>query len=191
MHILRTYPKLLLLCLSTAAAYLLYISGGLSWLHDIDHGTGEYISLFVGGMLFTFGFTAPFGVGVFVEVAHAVNPFVGSLIGGLGALTGDLVIFHVLRFDVFQSEIDHLRSTRLLQWLHTVFHHERFPEKARAYFLWIFAGIIIASPLPDEFGVALVSAFSDIRKSTFAILSFTLNMLGILTVIEGARFLGA
>lgn len=190
MHLFRQYPKLLLLCASTIGAYVLYQTGMLSWIHEIDHGTGEYVSAFIAGVLFTFGFTAPLGVGIFVEIAHATNPFLASLLGGIGSVIADLFIFQMIRFDLFSSEINRLKTTRFVVFLHRALHHESISERVRSYLLWIFAGIIIASPLPDEFGVSLVSAFSDIKKSTFLVLSLCLNAVGIFVILETARLLG-
>jgi hypothetical protein len=74
--------------------------------------------------------------------------------------------------------------------MHEKLHHENFPEKLRKYLLWSFAGIIIASPVPDEFGVALVSSLTTINKKAFAILSLIANMSGILLMILGSKLIG-
>lgn len=186
MFLIRQYPKLLLLCTSMVAAYLLYFLGGLHWLHAVQ-GTGGYIALFFGGILFTFGFTAPFGVGVFLELGHTVNPFLGAVVGGIGALLGDLLIFEVMQFELFHEEVHKLKSLRLLRWLRGVLHHESFPQKLRIYLLWSFAGIIIASPLPDEFGVTLVSSLTTIHPRTFSLISFVANSAGIFLFLGGSR----
>ncbi|MEK7557169.1 MAG: hypothetical protein AAB538_04290, partial [Patescibacteria group bacterium] len=51
------------------------------------------------------------------------------------------------------------------------------------YFL---AGIIIASPLPDEIGIALLG-FMKTRKKDFFLLSLVANFLGILAIGLVAR----
>lgn len=186
MNTIRKYPKLCLLGLSIVAAYALFAAGGLHWLHGTK-GSSELMAAFLGGILFTFGFTTPFGIGVFVEIGTSVNPILGSLIGGFGALLADLTIFQVMRFEFFHEEIYHLKSTRIAQWMHSVIHHDSFPEKFRRYLLWAFAGIIIASPVPDEFGVALVSSIASIDRRAFAALSFICNTAGILVIILMSR----
>ncbi len=186
MSFFRTYPKLLILCLCTAAAYALYAAGGLHWLDDISTG-GEYVAIFIGGLLFSFGFTSPFGIGVFLELGHKVHPVLGGVIGGIGSLIADLIIFEIMRFELFHDEMFRIRSSRIVTWAHGVLHHEKFPEKIRKYLLWSFAGIVIASPLPDEFGVALVSSLTDIRARSFAALCFTFNTAGIILFLYASK----
>lgn len=189
MELIHKYPKLLLLCITTLTAYVLYAIGGLDWLHDTP-GSSAYLAAFIGGLLFTFGFTAPFGIGVFLEIGHSLNPILGAMVGGIGAVLADLVIFHVMRFEMFHEELLSLRSAHLIQWLHDKLHHENFPQRLREYILWSFAGLIIASPLPDEFGVALVSSMTNINKRAFAVLSFIANATAIMLFILGSKLIG-
>lgn len=182
MDFLKKYPKLITLFVCIGAAYALYVSDGLRWLDRIPV-SAEYFAIFVGGLLFSFGFTSPFGIGVFLEVGHKVDPILGGILGGVGSLLSDLVIFEVMRFELFHDELRLLRSSRLATWIHGVLHHERFPSKLKEYILWSFAGIIIASPLPDEFGVALISSITDVRARSFAILCFTFNTAGIILLL--------
>lgn len=188
MRIVKEYPRLLLLLASTCLAYGLYMMGALHWLHGTQ-GASEYMAAFIGGLLITFGFTAPFGIGVFLEIGHSLNPWLGAAVGALGALLADLVIFHVMRFEFFHEEIHKLRTTRIVTWAHRKLHHESVPEKVREYLVWCFAGLVIASPLPDEFGVILVSSMTNINERAFAVLSFFMNMLGILVFIAGSKLI--
>jgi hypothetical protein len=186
MHLIRKYPKLLLLLVSMIVAYAVFMAGGLHWLHGA-HGASGYLAAFIGGILFTFGFTAPFGIGVFVELAPLIHPVAGSLIGACGAVLADLAIFQIMRFELFHEEIGHLKATRFFLRLHGILHHQKFPEKVREYVLWLFAGMIIASPLPDEFGVALVSSLTEIDRKKFIVLSYVFNALGVFLILEGTR----
>jgi uncharacterized membrane protein YdjX (TVP38/TMEM64 family) len=186
MSFFKSYPKLLILCLCTVAAYVLYANDGLRWLDYIPK-SADYIAVFIGGLMFSFGFTSPFGIGVFLEVGHRIHPLFGGLIGGVGALLSDLVIFEFLRFELFHDELHRIRSSRFVGWFHSVLHHEKFPHKLRKYLLWSIAGIIIASPLPDEFGVALVSSLTDIRARSFALLCFAVNTIGIILFLLASR----
>lgn len=187
--VFREYPKLLCLLAVSAGAYALYLAGGLSFLHRVSDGQA-YAAIFLGGMLFSFGFTSPFGIGVILEVGHAVHPILGGAVGAFGTLLIDLIIFRVIRFEFFHEEIHRIKATRFMLRLHGILHHERLPEKLRKYLLWSFAGILIASPLPDEFGILLVSSMSDINQRTFAIMCFFCNMVGIVLLILGAQAFG-
>jgi uncharacterized membrane protein YdjX (TVP38/TMEM64 family) len=71
--------------------------------------------------------------------------------------------------------------------LHAFLHHERIPKRIQKLILWCFAALVIASPLPDELGVALVSGVTKIEQRSFAILCLAMNTLGILIILLLAR----
>jgi hypothetical protein len=186
MHAVLKYPKLLLLGCSFVAAYLLSHFGYFTMLESSLNGHG-YAASFLGGLLFSFGFTSPFGIAMLVEIAPHVHPLTAALVGGLGALLMDMGIFELLRFSAFHDEIHRLRETRWFVRLHALIHHESVSEKARLYLLWSFAGMVIASPLPDEIGVTVVSSVTNIDTKAFALLCFLCNTAGILVILLLAR----
>lgn len=185
---MNKYPRLCLLLLSFVFAYSLYHGGALDWL-DRLHGYG-YLSIFIGGLLFSFGFTTPFAIAIFVELSPYINPFIAAPVAGLGAVVSDFLIFDLIRFSLFHEEILRLRSSRLVLWLHSLIHHDSLSERMRNVLLWSFAGMIIASPLPDELGVSLVSGISKVRPREFAVLCFGFNTVGALLILLGSRVLG-
>lgn len=139
------------------------------------------MSMFLGGAFFSFGFTAAFAVAMFIELADTVHPFTGALIAGFGAVISDLLIFRFIRLS-FQDEFEKLKLSRLLQKIKEIFDHH-LSEKIKEYVLWTFAGFLIASPLPDEFGVTLLSGMTNIKQRTFVIIAFCLNTIGIFTIL--------
>lgn len=186
MTFIQKYPKLLLLACSFVTAYLLYHYGFFDVLEERLNGHG-YVSAFLGGLLFSFGFTSPFGIAIFVEVAEHVNPWIAAPIAGFGAFLMDLCIFELMRFETFHDELRRLRNSLILRKLHALLHHEGLSERIRLYLLWSFAGLIIASPLPDEIGVTLVSGITNIESRKFSILCFSCNTLGVLFILLLAR----
>lgn len=180
------YPKLLLLTCSFVFAYLCFHLGYFNWLHDIPHGYG-YVSVFLGGVLFSFGFTTPFGIAILLGSSGDVNPFLAAPLAGAGALLSDFLIFELMHFSVFHDEIHRLRTTRLFLKVESFFHHPSISDRLRLTILWCFAGLVIASPLPDELGVTLVSSISDINPKRFALLCFLFNTLGILLLLLAGR----
>ena len=56
--------------------------------------------------------------------------------------------------------------------------HHKFVK----YLMLGFAGLIIASPLPDELGITILATSRNISELTFIALSFVLNTLGIFIV---------
>jgi len=186
MAFIRDFPRITALLASMTAAYLLYMTGGLSWLHDVPAGS-ELVAVVVGGILFSTGFTAPFGIAVFVELADTFHPFLGALLGGLGSLLADLFIFQIVRFESMRHEFEKLNRTWILLRIKYLFHHPLMPEIVRIYALWSFAGIIIASPLPDELGIMMIGGLGSIHPTRFAVICYIANTVGILLIMLGAR----
>lgn len=131
------------------------------------------LTSFVGGVLFTSIFTTAVGSAAFVVLGiDGYNPFIVGLVGGLGALTGDIIIFKFVREDL-QKDISYLLQIKKRKTL----------RKLASYplvqlLLPIAGGIVIASPLPDEIGVSLL-ALSHVNMRYFSIFSFVFNAIGI------------
>lgn len=174
------YPKLTLLGLSVLIAYFLFQADFFKEFANKLNNHG-YISIFLAGFLFAYGFTAPFAVGFFVSLAPQVNILVAAPLAGFGALLADLLIFQFIKSS-FSDEFDKLKLTFLFQKIRNLFDNH-FSERLKKYFLWTVAGFLIASPLPDEFGVSLVSGFTTINQRIFSVISFGLNTAGIFVIL--------
>lgn len=181
------YPKLSLLACSFLLAYILYLQGFFDLLPQLLHGHG-YISMFIGGLIFTFGFTSPFAVAIFIEMADTVHPILGALVAGLGAVVADMTIFQFIRLS-FDDEIHRLKASALATWMKDKLHRETVPERIQQYIAWSIAGILIASPLPDELGVTMLSGLTEIRGKPFAAVCFGLNALGVFLILAGTTAL--
>lgn len=135
----------------------------------------KYLGSFVAGILFVSVFTAAPATVALGEIAQSNSVIAVAIIGGLGALAGDLVIFRFIKNKV----------SRDLSYLVNISKSERFASifKLRI-FKWLipFIGaLIVASPLPDEIGLAMLG-LSKMRVSIFIPLSFVLNSIGILII---------
>ena len=174
------YPKLLVLLLCILLSYFLFRVDFFKQFAQTLNAHG-YFSIFLGGFLFAYGFTAPFAVGFFVSLAPYVNIFPASLLAGFGALIADLIIFQFIKRS-FQDEFDKLKLTWLVRAFQKLFNRH-FQDRMKPYILWTIAGFLIASPLPDEFGVSLVSGFTNLDKKTFTVISYLLNTSGIFVIL--------
>lgn len=181
LFVLLKYPKLLLLASTVFLAYVMFRTESTQ---SFFHGLGDFghVSAFFGGMLFAFGFGAPFGVAILATVANDINIFIGAVLGGLGALLSDYILFKFIRL-TFNDEILRFKNSAAFGLFHGMLIR-RIPPKISFYISLGIAGIVIASPLPDEFGVALLAGITTVRERTFAIISFALNTLGILAILE-------
>lgn len=129
----------------------------------------------ISGIFYASFLTAPLAVVLFVILTTTTNIYLVALFGGLGAVTGDLLIIKFFR-TIFKP-FSFLRHG-------PIFH--RFKKILKTYHLdiigFIFGAILIASPFPDELGLILLGA-SSLSYFKLAILSFFLNSGGILIIL--------
>ncbi|MEM0372859.1 MAG: hypothetical protein QXO69_03425 [archaeon] len=186
------YPKTSILLFSLVLSYFFFSVFPAEGI--IRHaGVVEELSAFVAGIMFAFGFTAPLAAGFFITL-NPGNVLVAALFGGAGALLSDLVIFNVIRIS-FRKEMlklnndfkkDKLRNKILKNPLFKKLTSQAkwaITPKIKSYLLYAFAGIAIASPLPDELGIILLAGLTRIKQKKLAVISFALNTLGILALI--------
>ncbi|MEK6958645.1 MAG: hypothetical protein AABW59_01225 [archaeon] len=93
-----------------------------------------------------------------------------------------MLIFPVVRIS-FQKEINRVKRHFVLKTLNHAIEWS-LGKRLKHYLMWIFAGILIASPwLPDEAGMTVLSGLTKIKPLTLAILCFVLNTLGIFILL--------
>lgn len=169
-----------MLIISITASYILFNT--FTFQHFV-HGLNaySYLGIFIAGMLFTFGFSAPFAVAFFVAINGDVNIIDAALVGGFGAFIGDIIIFNLIRFS-FMDELTRIKHFHMFQTFNRIFQ-KNILFRIRTYLTLVLAGIIIASPLPDEIGVAMLAGFTEVNEKAFAVISFILNSMGILVIL--------
>lgn len=169
------YPKFFILILTIAVAYLIFNSREFSFFSNLK--TLGYFGTLITGIFFAYGFTAAPATAILLILSKQQNIVLMAVIAGFGALIGDLIIFRFIR-ESFSKEIRKISKERITLWL-----NKRVPSKIKKYLLVGLAGIVIASPLPDEIGVTLLAAYKTIPQRTFIIISYVLNSLGILVIL--------
>ena len=171
------HPKLVLLVLVIIFAYFIfskpYVQEPLKNLGE----TSNYLATFVGGILFTFGFTTPIAIGIFLTLEPS-NLLVAAIIGGLGAVLSDLVILRIIR-KTYHAEFNDLKHASLIKRVRNLLHN-KMSARFKHYLLYVVAGLVIALPIPDEIGVSMLAGFTHIKQTAFIILSFILHSIGIL-----------
>jgi uncharacterized membrane protein YdjX (TVP38/TMEM64 family) len=169
------YPKLFLLIITFILAYFFITQEYFSGIRESISNLG-YLGAFIGGILIAYGFTAAIATAIFIIIGETHNIFLIAIIGGIGAFIGDFIIFKIIRHS-FHDEIHALANENIIAQA-----REMLPKWATEYIMPIIAGLIIASPLPDEIGVALL-ATTNISDKIFTIISFLLNTTGIFMLI--------
>ncbi len=162
-------------------------------IHELLEGIGSlgYLGAFLGGILFTYALTVAPGTAVIFILGDTLNPFFIAFIGAFGSVLSDYLIFRFVR-DRLLGEIKLL--AREVQGFTKPVTNIIFPKhlqimtwkaishsKTLKYVIPVIAGFIIASPLPDELGVALFGAVK-FKVKNFLAISYLLNFLGILTI---------
>jgi len=170
------YPKFLLLILTFLIAYILFRGRGYAPFHDFI-ASSKYLGTFLAGAFFAYGFTAAPATSILIILAKEQNIILAGLIGGFGALIGDLIIFGFIRHS-FANEIKMLSNERLVKNV-----YNKTPKVLKKYLIPVIAGFIIASPLPDEVGVSLLASSKTISLKIFSVASYLLNTAGIFLVL--------
>ncbi|MSS74228.1 hypothetical protein EXS72_01150 [Candidatus Pacearchaeota archaeon] len=173
------YPKIKLYFIFVALAYYFFTSNLFSDYIPffVSHG---YWSIFIAGLLFSYGFTNPFAIGIFV-LAEPTNILTASIIAGFGALITDSLIFSFIRFNMMDEfkKIQRIKAVKSFD----SFFHKHLNYSLQKSILYAIAGIIIASPLPDELGIMLLAGLSKAHVGVFAFVSFVFNTIGIFVIL--------
>lgn len=151
-----------------------------NWLLGL--GSLEYIGALFAGMLFVSSFTVAISVVIFGIMAQNIHPMAIGLIGGVGAVMGDYLVFKLVRSHL-QEELAMLFGKQETSHIKALLH-----SKYIAWTLPIIGVFIIASPLPDELGVSLLG-ISKMSEAKFILISYLSNSVGILMIASMAKVL--
>ena len=135
----------------------------------------RFVGSFIAGMFFTSVFTTAPATVALGEIARSNSVITVAILGGLGALIGDLIIFRFVK-DRASEHFSYLIKISKSERLFSIFKLRVF-----RWMIPFLGALIIASPLPDEIGVAMLG-LSKMKSSYFISLSFVLNSAGILII---------
>ena len=140
----------------------------------------EIIGSFIAGLFFTSLFTVAPATVALAEIAQANSVIMVALIGALGAVIGDMVLFNFLKTHLSDELFSLFTHIKIKRW-QRIFHFKAFH-----WAMVILGALVIASPLPDELALALMG-ITKIKASLLIPISFVFNGLGILAVGLVAR----
>ena len=173
------YPKLLLLLFTFVLAYFIFYGKTYPPLHSFLFSLG-YLGVFIAGGLYAYGFTAAPATAVLLALAKEYDIFSAALVGGLGALLGDLIIFYFLR-STLNDEIRRLSRNDFIKGLNQ--EGKELFGSFKKYVTAAFAGFFIASPLPSEIGVTMMASLKHMSVKKFAVIAYCLHTLGIMIIL--------
>lgn len=135
-------------------------------------GSFGYIGAFVGGMLFVSVFTAAPGAALLVALNESLPELPLAVVAGLGGMIGDFIIMSVITHEAREGGKILPKKSGILRII------RRLRQSKYRMVLTILGSLIVASPLPDEFGLSLMG-LSKVRGGWFLILTFLLDFIGI------------
>ena len=140
-----------------------------------------YVGAGIAGLLFVSTFTIAPGTALLFHLAEVLDPYQIALYAGVGAVIGDLFIFRFFKGSVFKELAPLLRKRGGAQL------KELTCSPHFAWFMPVLGALIIAFPLlPDELGIGLMG-LSKIKEWQFVLLTYVLNVLGVLAVVLAAQ----
>lgn len=174
------------IALSVAAGVALARSSLVEQMSLVFQGF-VYLASFVAGLFFTSVFTVAPATVVLGEISLYNSVFPVAFFGALGSMLGDLIIFYFVRSHA-SADLEYL--VKSIKWRERFwfFRGRLFRLKFMRFILPIAGALVIASPLPDEIGIAMLG-LSKLKTSVVMLLSFSFNYLGILLVALAARTL--
>ncbi len=172
-----------LLLVSLGAAAVLVVTPSVEQILTSSMET-EALASFVAGLFFTSVVTSPAAIVALAQIGAANSPWLVALIGGLGAVIGDLVLFRFIQTH-FNKDMEQFLKTKRLRH---VFSPSRF--RSFTWLLPFIGGLIIASPLPDELGVTLLGV-TKLPLKAFVVISYLSNFAGILLIALVAKSLAS
>jgi hypothetical protein len=143
-------------------------------------GAYGYIGSFFVGIFFVTSFTVIPATAVLILLAGNLNFMAVAIFAAVGASIGDFFIFRFVR-DGLAKDLQRLFAGVGNGRIFHIFHSKFFGALTP-----VIGAFIIASPLPDEFGIGLLG-ISDMDNKIFVALSFILNVIGI-SILLGAIY---
>lgn len=162
--------------LSFAVAYALFSARSYAPLHDALVHMG-YFGTFLAGFFYAYAFTAAPATAVLLILAKEQNIYFAGPVAGVGALLGDLVIFYTAR-RIFGGEMQHLSQSKIV-----LSAQRKMSNSLQRYLLVSVAGLLIATPLPTEIGVTLMSSIRNMSARNFSVIAYIVHTSAILIIL--------
>jgi len=151
------------------------IKNGLFHKIILSMGDLRWLGIIFAGIFFTSFFTTALSIAILASFAENTPLPILVLFGGIGAMIGDYIIFTFIK-DRVSKDFEYLLSFSKPNRFSAIFKTRIFK-----FFMPLLGAIIIASPLPDEIGVAMLG-ISKIKDKFFLVISFLANGIGILII---------
>ncbi len=176
------HRNLILVFIATALAVYIASTPQIAQLVE-QSGSFGYFGAFIAGFFFSTLFTAPISTVVLALLGKMHNPLGIALIGASGTMIADFIIFKLVRRSISNLS-DEITELKIFIERHNPVHiseENRLAHQIKSHMLPVLAGIIIASPLPDEIAIGMLGA-ANYSKNKLLLLSFVSNFAGIFVI---------
>lgn len=170
------YPKFIIFIITVILAYQLFRFAEYGPLHSQIIEL-KLLGALIAGLFYTYGFTTAFSIAIFLVIGQNNNIIIAALLGGLGALFSDFIIFEFVRKS-FSDEIVSLSHEKIIRYM-----NQKISNKMKKYLIPVISAIIIASPLPDELGVGVLATIRKLSAQEFVLVSYIGNVVGIYVIL--------
>ncbi|MSR71400.1 MAG: hypothetical protein EXS50_01865 [Candidatus Taylorbacteria bacterium] len=163
-----------IIILSVIVTIILQKTGALA---DVIRSTAQLGALgsFLAGIFFTSIFTITPAGAVLAGLVQEQSLLQVAVFGALGAVIGDLIIYLYVKDALASDIIEIVNRSKNKRFLH--FIHLRIWR----YLTPLLGAIVVASPLPDEQGLAMMG-LSKTKTFVLIPISFTFNFIGIIII---------
>lgn len=147
----------------------------LLYIHDF-----YIVGALIAGFLLAFVLTVGPAAATLIGIAENVPVVVIALVGALGSVMANLVLFQFVKKEISDDFVAYFESTRMKPLA------EFLKLQAVRWILPVIGAIIVASPLPDEIGLAMIGV-SKIKTIIFVPVMYLLHFFGILVIVSAGR----
>ncbi len=133
---------------------------------------GGLLSLFIAGMAYSSFVTSPAATAAIFFLGKVYNPFLVAAVGAAGTVVTDYLLFRFFKTKARAS---------LLHLAEGFKTHFKKTRKTLRILGTVVAALIIASPLPDELGIAILG-IENYQTKKFLLFSYVMNFIGILVI---------
>jgi uncharacterized membrane protein YdjX (TVP38/TMEM64 family) len=136
-----------------------------------------YFGTFLAGLLYPYALTSAAGTGILLILAKEQNILLAGVVAGIGALISDTIIFLFVKHG-FGDEVKKLSKETVVQTV-----NRWIPDSVRLYLLATLASVLIASPLPTEIGIMLMTSIKNMSVKKFIIIVYILHATAIFVIL--------
>ena len=151
----------------------------------LNLGNLGYLGSFVVGIFFTYALTTVPATASFFILGKTLNPLLIALAGATGTLISEYIIYRFVKGHVIK-EIESF-SPGIRKNIHNMVKNLKKSTISKNFIPFI-AGLIIASPLPDELAAGLLG-MARFKMKRFLLYAYFFNFIGILIIASAAKVL--